>query len=529
MPVSAKKRDLAMLVDQQKTSFFKHRPSLLVLAISILITGLTFFKMLELEHARLQNDFERLSRNVVMSLKDSIESNLEVLDDLGGFYSASEHVARGEFKQFTSYIFQRRSDIYMLGWSPRMLFEEIEELRRSAAAEGLPAFSVTQYDHRGLIVPAQKRDEYFPVFYVEPFEKNQSIIGLDQASYSITRNAMKKTVQIGRPVSTIVMSLPQFESEPPASRNGIQVFAPIYKNNTPLDTAANREKNLDGFVVVSFHIRRMLESVLRKVNTPELEMRIFAEGIRDKNKLIFTYNPQSADKLKDPWKFTQEINVAGHSWTVICSSTDAFKKNNYRWEAPAVFVIGILLGFLLAIYIFSFERNRIREIMIALSLTDELTKLYNRRGLWLLADEQVRLALRYKRGFWLLVMDMDHLKKINDTLGHPEGDKAIVRTAQLLQAAFRKSDIISRVGGDEFAVVAIEATHQVLPVLMDHLQAQLKKNNASKEQFYELAISTGAAYFDPHSPCTFEELIAAADKELYEQKKNSRPLTPGTS
>ncbi len=522
-----KKRDLSMLVDHQKTSFFKHRPSLLVLSISIIVTAVTFFKMLELEHVRLQNDFEHLSRNIISTFKGSLEDNLTVLNDLGGFYSASEHVARGEFKQFTNYLFQRRNDIYMLSWAPRMHSEEIETLRQAAITDGFPAFTITQYDHRGLIVPAKERGEYYPVFYVEPLEPNASILGLDQASYPITWTAMKKSVQTGRPTATIVMSLPQFEKEPPASRNGIQVFAPIYKNNTINETPEAREKNLDGFVVVAFHIRRMLESVLRNIDNPDLEMRIFAEGIRDKKKLIYTYNPQSTDKLKNAWTFTQEINVAGHPWTIVCSSTEIFKKNNYRWEAPAVFIIGILLGFLLAIYIFSFERNRIREIMVALSLTDELTKLYNRRGFWLLADEQVRLALRNKRGFWLIMMDVDGLKKINDTLGHPEGDRALVRTAQFLQATFRKSDIVSRIGGDEFAVAALDAGPQTLSTLLSHLQEQLKKQNTSREHFYPLAISTGTAYFDPANPVSFEDLMAAADKELYAQKKiHHKETTP---
>lgn len=518
---SPKERDLAMLVDHQPKSFFRHRPSLLILAISILVTTLTFMKMLELEHVRLQHDFEQHSKNIVLALKDSIKNNLEILNEFGGFYSASENVTRNEFGLFSSYVFYKRSDIYMLAWCPRTPQSNLETLRNHAELEGVPNFTISQYDHRGLIVPAQTRDEYYPVFYVEPMQQNESILGLDQSSYALTQSAMLKAVQVNRPQSTIVMSLPQFENEPAASRNGIQVFAPIYQNGLPNETLEDREKNLAGFVVVALHIRRMLESVLKNINTPDLEMRIYAQGIRDKEKLIYTYNPQSAEKLISGWQTVSEVSVGGQTWKVICTSTDVFKKNNYRWEAPAVFVVGILLGFLLAIYIFSFERNRIREIMVALSLTDELTKLYNRRGFWLLSDEQVRLSLRNKKGFWLLVMDLDHLKKINDTLGHPEGDKAILRTAQLLQGTFRKSDIVARIGGDEFAVVVLEANPQALPGIMEHFQTQLKKNNNSPDFFYELAISVGAAYFDPSNPCTFEDLIADADKKLYAHKKTS--------
>ena len=102
-------------------------------------------------------------------------------------------------------------------------------------------FSIKQYDHRGLMVSSQERDEYYPVFYVEPFEQNENILGLNQASYALTQSAMRKSLETGIPSSTIVMSLPQFESEPPASRNGIQIFAPIYKKNYSRRIARRRE------------------------------------------------------------------------------------------------------------------------------------------------------------------------------------------------------------------------------------------------------------------------------------------------
>lgn len=517
-----KKRDLAMLVDQQQTSFFKHRPSILILGISILVTCVTFIKMQELEKSRLQNEFEHLSNNIIITLKDSIENNLQVLNELNSFYAASEKVERSEFKQFSKNIFTRRPDIYMLGWSPRASQDQLLELSQSAAAEGIPDYKLKQYDHRGLMVPVKKREEYFPVFFVEPFNRNSDILGLDQNSYSITQAAMRKALETGLPSATMVMNLPQFENEPAASRNGFQVFSPVYKKDSDLTSFEDRKENIAGYLIASFHIRKMLESALKNFKTSELELRIYAQGIRDKNKLIYTYNPQPYDQVKNPWVFQSEIKVAGHYWTVVSTSTPTFKKNHYRWEAPAVFVIGILLGFLLAVYVFSFERARIRQIMVALSLTDELTQLYNRRGLWLLADEQIRLSIRHKRGFWLFVMDMDELKKINDTLGHPEGDRAIKRVAQLLQNTFRKSDIISRIGGDEFAVIAIEASQISLPALLDHLQNQLKKNNASKDYSYKLQISLGTAFFDPANPCSLDELIALADKELYAQKTMHR-------
>lgn len=522
-----KKRDLAMLVDHQHTSFFKHRPSLLILGTSIIVTFLTFFMMQELEKSRLQNEFEHLSTSVFNTLKDSVNNNLDVLNELGGLYASSEFVDRAEFKQFSEHIFKRRPDIFMLGWAPQVMNDELDSFVKSVKDVEIPNYVVRQYDHRGVIVPLTERSEYFPVYYVEPAKDNQDMLGLDQASYEITKQAMRKSLETGLPASTIIMNLPQLENEPPASRSGFLAFAPIYQKNAELDSFSQRKENLLGYAVAAFHVQRMFESVLRNFKTDELELRIFAKSIRtraslNEDRLIYTYNPQPSGDAEKKWRFKSEISVAGHHWKIVATSTKIFKKNRYRWESAAVFAIGVLLGFLLAIYIFSFERNRIREIMIALSLTDELTQLYNRRGLWLLADEQIRLSIRHKRGFWLFVMDMDELKRINDSLGHPEGDRAIKAVAQLLQHTFRKADIISRIGGDEFAVVALEAAHSSLPELLQHLQSELKQCNTSKERSYKLQLSVGSAYFDPASPCAIDELIARADKELYAQKNAHR-------
>lgn len=511
-----------MLVDGRQMSFFRYRPSLLILGITLLVTALTFFMMRELEKARLQNEFEHLSSSMVGTLKSSIENNLDVLNEVGGFYASSESVSREEFKQFSHHIFKRRQDIYMLGWAPRVLNHSVPALVQSAQNENIADYTLKQYDHRGLMVPVQEREEYFPVYYVEPMERNLDVLGLDESSYKITQQAMRKALETGLPSSTIVMDLPQFESEPRASRNGFQVFTPIYEKGASLENFEDRKKHITGYVVATFHIRKMLESVLKNFKTSELEIRIYGEAVREKNKLIYTYNPQSVGNEKKTWQVRSEIHVAGHFWTVVSTSTKTFQKNHYRWEAPAVFVIGVLLGFLLAIYIFSFERNRIQEIMVALSLTDELTQLYNRRGLWLLTDEQIRLALRHKRGFWLFVMDMDELKKINDSMGHPEGDRALKRLARLLESTFRKSDIISRIGGDEFAVVALESPHSSLSSIISNFQSQMKKNNAAKEFSYKLQVSLGSAYFDPTNPCSIDELISRADKELYAQKTAHR-------
>ena len=103
------------------------------------------------------------------------------------------------------------------------------------------------------------------------------------------------------------------------------------------------------------------------------------------------------------------------------------------------------------------ERKEQEQALRSLTIIDDLTKLYNRRGFLTLAERHLKLAVRKKTGVFLLFADLDGLKVINDTFGHLEGDRALVDAADILRASFRSADIIARLGGDEFTVFPIEA------------------------------------------------------------------------
>jgi diguanylate cyclase (GGDEF)-like protein/PAS domain S-box-containing protein len=171
------------------------------------------------------------------------------------------------------------------------------------------------------------------------------------------------------------------------------------------------------------------------------------------------------------------------------------------------------------------ERKRAEEALRAMSLIDELTGMYNRRGFLTLAQQQLKLARRGFRDLLLLFIDMDDFKEINDSYGHQEGDIALTRAAQVLRKTFRDSDIIARIGGDEFVVLAADSNWTTCETVIARLRAELCERNATDGYPYLLSFSIGAAHFDPAAPPTIEELLATADSMLYEQKKGKRHLS----
>lgn len=165
------------------------------------------------------------------------------------------------------------------------------------------------------------------------------------------------------------------------------------------------------------------------------------------------------------------------------------------------------------------DRKQHEEALKALSLVDDLTGLYNRRGFLTLATQQLKQARRGHRELLLLFVDMDDFKEINDTLGHAEGDAALRLTAGILRRTFRDSDIIARMGGDEFVVLATDISHGTDALIIDRLRAELRQVNEQGGAPYRLSFSVGAAHFDPYNPPSMEELLATADAMLYEQKR----------
>ena len=158
-----------------------------------------------------------------------------------------------------------------------------------------------------------------------------------------------------------------------------------------------------------------------------------------------------------------------------------------------------------------------------LALMDELTGLYNRRGFLALADRQLRLARRSDRSLLLFFIDVDGLKEINDVFGHTEGDAALVWTAEALEATFRDSDVIARIGGDEFAALAIEASGQSEVSIRERLTEYLS-SVSRKDPDYKFSVSLGIARYDPWNPVSIRELIAEADRAMYEQKRRRSSL-----
>jgi two-component system cell cycle response regulator len=170
---------------------------------------------------------------------------------------------------------------------------------------------------------------------------------------------------------------------------------------------------------------------------------------------------------------------------------------------------------------YSIERHRLQRNLLNLSLIDDLTGLYNRRGFLALAEQHLRMIQR-KGAALLIYLDLDDLKLINDSCGHLEGNRALIVTGNVLRACFRQSDILARLGGDEFCVLMTDAGQDSAQQVRKRLQERADFINALSSWRFRLSLSVGIADVPVVHQPSLDQLLRIADAQMYEEKKKKQ-------
>ena len=164
------------------------------------------------------------------------------------------------------------------------------------------------------------------------------------------------------------------------------------------------------------------------------------------------------------------------------------------------------------------RHRRIGELH-ALSLIDELTGIYNRRAFMTLGDHQLKIARRQQSGATLAFADLDGLKAINDQCGHMWGDFALKDIANVLKNTFRESDVIGRIGGDEFAILWISRTPLSSEALHSRLKASVDAHTVSESRPYRLSLSIGFSHYTSGFEGSLEDMLFETDRRMYAAKR----------
>jgi len=201
----------------------------------------------------------------------------------------------------------------------------------------------------------------------------------------------------------------------------------------------------------------------------------------------------------------------GHPFGAICVMD--FLETNYR--EPVFKLINQFRGLIECDLDLLIKYKEIKE----LSLRDELTGLYNRRGFTTLAEQKLSLAKRHHYDLGLMFFDIDDLKNINDTYGHQSGDETIKTFASALKSELRDSDVAARIGGDEFVAFIFAQNDSEIHALISRVQATLLTQKTAHLDRPNIEVSIGHKLFQSKNNITVDRMLAQVDKLMYKNKQ----------
>jgi diguanylate cyclase (GGDEF)-like protein len=447
-----------------------------------------------------ENDaFERQQRDLALRAAGQAEAlaalSIGQLSTAAAFFQIEEELTQHEFDALAD---------SLLGAGALSAAAFIESVPRGERPEfesrrGVPIVERTPL---GDFRVAGNRPVYYPLSFAEtrtdpgvttPYGYDVSV---DQRRGPVLFRARDS----GRPAATYAMRLP-------LGGIGINVFQPVYADGAPTTTPAQRRDALIGFATGGFHVP-VLAAAATAALPDGAEAALLERG-----------EPVAGEPIAPDESASAPIKIADRTWLLVVRDP-----NRPGVGLPLLMaVVGLSLAALLGALILFWSRNeRMRELQRQAG-EDSLTGLKNRRRF----EEDLRTEMARSRRDRvegaLLMIDLDNFKQVNDTLGHPVGDRLIEEIAHVLRGRTRETDVLARLGGDEFAVVLPRCDETEALSVAEEIATAVREHVPRQNGVPPITVSIGVAMFDGDKPSlSLETVVSEADAAMYAAKDAGR-------
>jgi len=340
-----------------------------VFLIGALLAGCLFVALRGLEARNARASFDRVALERLDALETKFAVTLNGLTSLCAFYGASQHVKREEFVRFTSSLLKQSKATQAIEWIPRVPRHLRSSYESAARREGFRSFQFTERSAQGNIRRAGDREEYFPVFYVEPFKGNEKALGFDLASNPARREALERSRVSGRPVATSRVTLVQNTS----NQYGFLVFYPVFEGGAVPANEVFRRQALTGFTLGVFQIGDIVENTGVGPSSG-LGIVIFDRAANPGVRLLYPKRASfdSIGDIPEGFKAVREMSVAGRTWVIAAYPLPgAFRAS--RWSSWLALAAGLFLTSLLTAYLRLDHDRRLADARYRSSLEELVT------------------------------------------------------------------------------------------------------------------------------------------------------------
>ncbi len=485
------------------------------------------------------------------SLLKKTTQNFEVLYSLEQLFINAPAVNRDQFKRYVERALARNPSISALSWNPQLMQHDRDSFENTMRAQGYDNFSIKDRSDDGRMIPAAQRDSYLVVQFIEPLEENEKVLGYDITSNPVRKVAVEQARLSGKLTATAPIDLvQQFKSQV-----GVLFLLPVYQASFDAQTQPPQEKILEGIVVGVFRTGSLLLKALEDTGLANVNLRLTditdADDPRrlasfrliDGEAVLVSDESESASLggLLD-WQKTMQFG--NRNWLLEVFAPPAYFTQNRSWTAWGILFVGLLFAALLGCFLMILsgrtildwqraddlraqiiEREKIEaalkqanESLHKIAGTDMLTQIANRRATETYAAMLDAEVQRYRTGYSVLMLDIDHFKVVNDLWGHSVGDQVLQEFVARIGTKLRDVDFLGRWGGEEFVILA---KNTPLPEACDF--AERICSIISQQHFTPgglITTSIGVATYQEGE--TYAEVILRADRALYKAKHNGR-------
>ncbi len=321
------------------------------LAIMLAAAMAFFFQAGSWEVQRLGSQFTHRVRGLTEALRRSLAGDLELLAALARFAATLPEVRGEQLHKFLERSLTHHPGIQALEWAPRIPAAERVDFEAAMAGGGYPGFRITEQAADGRMVPAQPRDEYFPVTFIEPFLPNGRALGFDLASEAVRREAIARANVTGQPTATGPIRLVQ---EHIAGQFGFLVVHPVYRVVPITDPQEPRSRELLGYALAVFRIADLVESTYHAPERRDVNLKLYDDTDPVGAQLLYGTAARGTQDQDTDLERSTRIHLAGRRWTLRATPTRHYLAE-YRawgaWIASAAWPLlsGLLAAFLLAL------------------------------------------------------------------------------------------------------------------------------------------------------------------------------------
>lgn len=384
---------------------------LIIICIVFVLTIIGFFAFRKWEQEHIEARFEKNSDRVANFLKNRFDDELEALYSLQSLYASSIRVERHEFHKFVMHILNSLPCMQALEWIPRVPDAERGVYEEAARKEGYPTFQFAELNAQGLMVRADRRTEYFPVYYVEPYQGNEIELGFDLASEFRRLTALKRACDTGKPIATEPITLVMETG----NRAGFLVYLAIYSSDLPHDTIQERRKNLKGFVLGVFLIDTVINTMLQSLDVKNIKISVYDQSTPVKKQLIYCplsnehtcLNHRKGDhERKEGWPcWNTTLNFAGRQWLFTFYPTPEYFSTQ-KTSQPWIFLAGgLLITGILSVYSLSLYKHTSKMKHLVTAWTTELVKTNERLEKEIIEHDRANNELRNSKEKLQAILD----------------------------------------------------------------------------------------------------------------------------